>query len=304
MIAILLLSVATGLFGAVGVYLVTAGRFRRMTLLGYYTTHPQVPFNEVKMRRKAGEQLKYEMNQFDWMVEQLFRQRNLHSLAAHLDVMTEMAQIPLSGSLWLAKTLILRGGLTLILGLLMAYLSGIPAFALLPVVILTFSYFQLKQKAQIFRNRIQRQLPPTLALMASASDALTNLDGDNGIMGWTVRTINNEVSQLFRRFIVEAAARGVMLEDVMDYYANRWHILEFGLLAQQFALYHKYGRGLKDAFLEMANDWQVDQNQALEVSMGQRVFATTIPVVMFDIPALMMILLTPAAFMIFKNLHM
>lgn len=288
----------------VGVWLLTRGRYRRLTLREFYDLHRDREFYEVAVG-KVGRfgALEAPRRALVARVAKILERRSFAQALAWIELQLEIAGTNQSAAGW-ATLMILKAIGSLIVTIILIVVTSTPILILLPFAYTILSIRNLKSKADKRKAKLRRLLPPVLNLMAAASVSLTQLDGARGVMNWSVMTIENDATAVFKRLMIESSARHDSLEDTFDRYAARWDLKELATLAQIFRLFHKSGRGLRDGFANAAQTWQEEQERVLELGMGRKIVAATLPLVIFDIPALLLLLLAPAAFQLAADLHL
>lgn len=285
-----------------GSALLVGGRSRRLTLDAFYREHPRRAFADVRLEMKLSSWQRWLMgSRLNRVGVRLANNRRLRGPINNIEALAETAGVPISGPLWLMQTAILVV-FAAIGGAIIASVTQVPIFYLLPVGAGFFAYSRLSRQARQRRQRIQSQLPSVVFLMASAAEARTNLDGESGVMAWAIQRIDDDVTKLFRLLVSRASAHGVPLENTFEEAAERMNIPELMEMAKTFAVFHEGGRGLAPSLRDMAHAWQQEQGHLLEASMGTKSFLAIVPVVLLDLPALMIIIMTPAAMNVIGDL--
>lgn len=278
-----------------GTYLIVAFRSRRMDLDTFYRLHPIKAFSEVEVREEnllwwetVLEAIKLRRAAFS-----LVRNKRMRGPVERAGDLCLMAGEDITGEMWILQTVLITLA-SVGVAVVLAIFSGVMALVLAPVLVAFYQYSSLSRKASKRRSHIQQQLPSILALMAAAAAQIGALEGRGGVMQWIINTVDDDTTALFRDLLREASARRTSLEIVFDEASLRLKIEQLASLAQIFAIYHEAGRGLREQFEQVANDWRLDMERKLEASMGRRNFASMVPMILFNLPALMLIILTPA----------
>lgn len=301
MISIILAFVVSSMLSG-GSYMIVRSRSRKLTLQAFYAEHRMRNFDEVRVPVEVtSEFLGVVRRRLASWGGRLSQTRNMAGPIERIDAMCELAQVNTTGAIWIVQTMV-AVVVSIPLAIFLMAITQVAPLLLLPVMVGAMLYTRLSRKARSRRTRIQQQLPSIMALMAAAAAELTSLDGARGIMNWICMTVDDDVTQLFHALQVKAVANRQPLEDVFEEAAIRLGIPEFSILAETFLLFHKAGRGLRDAFVNMATNWREEQARELEAAMARKTFMATVPLVLFDIPALLLILLTPAAFTIVHDI--
>lgn len=295
------LAFVVGAMISFGSYMIVHSRSRKLTLASFYEQYPMRSFAEGKLQIESTAILLDGIRRrLAKIGARLASNKNMVGPIERIDALCELAQARSTGAIWMTQTLIVVA-ISVPVAIFLMMESGVLPVILLPAVLGFGLYANLKRKADKHRARMQQQLPSIMALMGAASEQLTSLEGSRGVLNWTCMTIDDEVTQLFRKLQIRSVAENVHLENIFEDAADRLQMTELGLLAETFALYRKTGRGLREAFINMANTWRKEQERTLESSMARKTFLATVPLVLFDIPALLIILLTPAAFTIIHD---
>jgi len=150
------------------------------------------------------------------------------------------------------------------------------------------------------RREVEAEVSMVLVVAASVARSTSGLDGPRGLLPYLISEIDCTFCDLLHEAVIDASARGVMVEEVLEEMGAIYRLSVLVTVAGAFRAWRRQGVGLGRAMASAANAVMETQLSDALRRTYVRNTVSVLPVAIFDLPALLLLLLTPALSRLFN----
>lgn len=210
-----------------------------------------------------------------------------------------MANIQKTPEQWIAEIILatMVMGVIFFAGIQFLNIQGFPVPSSLSLLCLAsplFGIISLQSTMRQRRTKIRAELPGILTVMVALARVAPSFDSPNGVLPSTVRLVEGEATDLLYDVMLEASSTNVLIEDVMEQLGMAWELPTLERIAAAVRLARVHGVGLADSLASMAQKMADEQEEGLTAAANTAAVTGIIPVVIFDIPGGLLLVLFPA----------
>lgn len=221
-------------------------------------------------------------------------------LSGYLKPRLAMADIDKTPEQWVAEQIIVSIGTFIIIFSGITVVNVVVGMGLTYGICLLAGIFPILAWVSLISNmssrraRIKAELPGLLILMAAMARVAPGFDSPGGILPETVRMIDGDASNMLYDLMLESGSQGVPVEDLMERMGNDWDLVVLDRISSSVRLARSAGTGLAEQFAGLSARMTGEQEQEISTKANTSAVTGVIPIVIFDIPAGLLLVLFPA----------